>query len=198
MLSIIWSNARVRDSCQDCSHRMGDRYNEIYTFIMYSFILGFGFGLLYDFFRIIRMTVTVPEILYSRDKGVKSRRRITVDLTVFVCDILFFVSAACITAIFIFHVNNGNIRGIALFGSLIGFILYYNTVGRLITLISHLLIRCCYYLIVFVIRRVIGPMIGFGYACIKKLFVFVSETADALYTYRCIRRIISSAKRGFR
>lgn len=177
---------------------MGDRYNEIYTFILYSFILGFGFGVLYDFFRIIRMAITVPGILYSRDKGVKPRRRISVNLTVFVCDILFFVIAACITAIFIFHVNNGNIRGIAIFGSLIGFILYYNTVGRLVTLVSHLFIRCFYYFVVFIIRRVILPLAGFVILCIKWLFMLARDISNTVYTRRCTRRILAWARRGFR
>ncbi|MBE6574321.1 MAG: hypothetical protein E7652_08000 [Ruminococcaceae bacterium] len=176
---------------------MGDRYNEIYAFILYSCILGFTFGALYDFFRIIRMAVSVPGILYSREMGRKYKNSFAVNTVVFICDILFFVIAACITAIFIFHANNGNIRGIALFGSLIGFIVYYNTVGRLVTMISGFIIRSVYYTVNFIIKKVILPILFFILHIIKCIWYTVIDVTDLIYTKRCMSRIVSASKKGF-
>lgn len=104
------------------------------------------------------MVVSVPGILNAAHKGAAPKSRPAVNIVVFVCDILFFISAACISAIFIFHVNNGNIRGIALFGSLVGFIIYYNTAGRLVTKISGFIIRGVYSVVMFMLSKILMPM----------------------------------------
>ncbi|MBR5516291.1 MAG: spore cortex biosynthesis protein YabQ [Clostridia bacterium] len=177
---------------------MGYRYDQIYSFIAYSVILGFSFGVLYDIFRIIRMSVCVPGIISAKEKNKSNKNGFIVNVIVFVCDILFFILAACISAIFVFHANNGNIRIIAMIGSLAGFAVYYNTVGRLVTLISHFIIKSIYYLIRFIIKRILLPFVSLIFGVLRHFISKTSFLCDSLYTKRCIRKRISWAKRGFK
>ncbi len=141
---------------------MADRYVQIYAFLAYSVVLGFALGVVYDVFRIIRMMFCVPSLMISRELKGRERTGLLANTVVFVCDILFFLVSACICAIFIFHANHGRVRGIALFASLIGFIIYYNTVGRLITLVSGAVIRGIYYAVRFALKKILIPLFLFA------------------------------------
>lgn len=177
---------------------MGDRYNQIYSYILYSVVLGFGFGALYDFFRIIRMAFCVPGIIKANRKNNGVKYSLPVNIIVFICDILFFLCAACITVIFVFHANNGNIRGIALTGSLIGFIIYYNTVGRLVTMVAAYIIKAVYYFAGFILRRIFIPLLKLVYNAFAFAIALLVGLDAYLYTQRSKRRIIHAAKRGFK
>lgn len=170
---------------------MADSYNQIYTFILYAVGIGILLGLIYDVFRIVRMAFTVPGIVSDLYRGREYKNRFLVNIIGFVCDILFFVIAAVISAIFIFHVNNGRIRGIALFGSLVGFTAYYNTVGRLVTLISGAIIRGVCHTVRFIAVRIILPVLRLIKRGVQGLLSF----ERLLYTKRRTRRIISRLKK---
>ncbi len=151
---------------------MAYSYAQIYTFILYSALVGFALGAVYDIFRIIRIAFHMS-----------GRAGIT-DVVYFVCDILFFVIAAIVSAIFIFHVNNGRIRGIALFSSLAGFMMYYHTVGRLVTMLSGLIIRTVY--------RILRLIFG---AVLLPVWRFTVGVSDIIYTQRQTKRRIRKFKR---
>lgn len=151
---------------------MASSYAQIYTFILYSVFVGFGLGTVYEVFRIIRRAFCIA------GKGVVT------DIAYFVCDVTFFIIAAAISAIFIFHVNNGRIRGIALFGSFAGFVLYYNTLGRLVSMITDLIIRTVYHILKLVSACLLVP-----------LWRFAVGTADGIYTARQRERRIRRFKR---
>lgn len=151
---------------------MADNYGQIYTFVLYSALIGMLIGTVYDVFGFIR-------IAYDT-----FGKRIARNIAYFVCDILFFTFAAVISAIFIFHVNNGRIRGIALLGSLIGFVVYYHTLGRIIRWMSRLAVKGIRILLVFISKRIITP--------VRHMF---SDLCDYAYTRRMTRRRIRSFKR---
>ena len=176
---------------------MGDNYSAIYAFILYSVLLGFCFGILYDFFRMIRMVFCLPGIIRAEERSQRPKNRLTVNIIVFICDILFFVISACITAVFVFHANNGNIRGIALFGSLAGFVIYYNTLGRLVTLISKTLIRAVFYFFRFLSRRVVLPALRGLFKALCYIFKLMVYVDSYLYTRRIQKRLTACAKNGF-
>ncbi len=151
---------------------MAFSYAQIYTFILYAVFIGFALGVVYDAFRIIRRA------FYIAGKGIITH------IVYFICDILFFAVAAVVSAIFIFHVNNGRIRGIALFGSLMGFVVYYNTVGRLVGAVSDLIIRTVYRILRFIMESILFPV-----------WRFTVGTLDSIYTHRQTRRRIRRFKR---
>lgn len=151
---------------------MAESYTQIYTFILYSVCIGFALGTVYDVFRILRTAFNM------------AGNRIATDIIYFICDILFFIIAAIVSAIFIFYVNNGRIRGIALLGSLAGFVLYYNTVGRLVAALTGLIIRTVYRILHFILEAVLLPV-----CC------YFADAADSIYSYRQKKNRIRRFKR---
>lgn len=173
---------------------MADNYGQIYTYIFYSVGIGILLAVIYDLFRIIRMAFTLPGIVKDEYKGREPRSRFSVNCIVFICDILFFLIAAVISAIFIFYANNGRIRGIAIFGSLCGFVLYYNTVGRLVTMISGSVIRLVCHIFRFVRYCVLLPVFKAVVKAIMWLWHKSVFLENKLYTRRCEGRIIRRIK----
>ena len=80
----------------------------------YSCILGASLGLLYDFFRIIRMTINPRNI------------------AMFVQDVIYFIISGLITFLFVLKFNNGEARFYILAGEGIGWIAYHITLGEII------------------------------------------------------------------
>ncbi len=76
--------------------------------------LGFLLGVYYDVFRVTR------SIMHS---GARS---------VFIQDVLFFLSSAVVTFLFALAVMDGRLRFYLFFGEVIGFTSYYFTIGRLV------------------------------------------------------------------
>ena len=151
---------------------MADNYSQVYSFIFYSALLGMALGAVYDLFGTVR-------IAYDR-----SGRGVARYIGYFICDLLFFVLAAVVSAIFIFYVNNGRIRGIALIGSLLGFALYYHTLGRLVRPITRFVVWAAYLLTGFISKQILARI---AYA--------VTVVRDTLYTHRVTRRRLRSFKR---
>lgn len=85
--------------------------------------LGACVGVFYDVFRILRIAVN------------------THSLIIFFEDIIFFIVSAVSTFLFIFHVNSGQIRWFIFLGLILGFIVYYFTLGKLVIKISEVIIK---------------------------------------------------------
>ena len=78
-----------------------------------SLLLGAAFGVLYDFFRALRVVFDPPPLI------------------VFFEDILYAALCACLCFSFTLLTNTGEIRGYIFMGTLTGFIIYFCTVGAL-------------------------------------------------------------------
>ncbi len=90
----------------------------------YSCILGTGLGLLYDFFRIIRMMINPRNI------------------AVFIQDVIYFIISGIITFLFVLGFNRGEARFYILAGEGIGWIVYHITLGEIIYKYSGRLAYC--------------------------------------------------------
>ena len=77
-------------------------------------LLGIGLAVLYDIFRIFRL------ILFSGT------------ISIFIQDILFWSISGCATYIYILAINLGEIRFFILAAELLGALIYYFTLGRVI------------------------------------------------------------------
>lgn len=111
---------------------MGYNYSDIYIFLGYSVVIGAAIGLVYEVFRILRGIFKL---------ALGKKKKLVFNIVTFILDILFFVFAAIISAIFIFYANNGRLRAIALAGSLVGFAAYYNSLGRAVSRLCALGIK---------------------------------------------------------
>lgn len=85
--------------------------------------VGVLLGLWYDVFRLLRL-LTRP-----------NARRI------FLHDLLFFASAAAVTLLCSLPISSGHIRLFHLLSVAVGFVAYYQTVGRLVYAVARLLVR---------------------------------------------------------
>jgi spore cortex biosynthesis protein YabQ len=85
---------------------------------LYAGALGVGLSIIYDFFRVLRLTLHFNVIF------------------IFIQDLIYFLICAIITFAFIFIFNNGEIRLFIIAAIAIGWILYYLTAGRLIFYIA--------------------------------------------------------------
>lgn len=177
--------------------------------LAYSIIVGLALGVLYDCMRISRLFLTLPasptspkyyrmlskfklfrksgqvaaEISDEADNMSFRVNDFAVGIVSFFEDLLFFIVSAFIMTVFIFHANNGSVRGFALIGALFGFIIYLFSIGRL-TLFSG-------ELIVFLIREVLA------WIYILLLLPFASALkrfAAWIYT-KTIGRIVSHFKK---
>ena len=152
-------------------------YEQAALFV-YALIIGVFIGAVYDVFRIIRIALTGGmacsqkacfepfEKLVSRLSGQGENsgkvfrsigKRLDYVVT-FVCDVLFFLITAVIGAVFLYQANYGQLRLYVLVAAVIGFVVYYNTVGRMITLVAGFVISLFRLIFAFLTYRLIVPV----------------------------------------
>lgn len=108
--------------------------------LLYSVLLGLFFGVIYGIFKFRRLCFPL-----KRFNAKKTTQKIIIeDIIVFFEDVLFAFVCAVSTCIFIYYMNAGRFRGIVLVGCGIGFVVYYNTLGRLVLKLSAYLMRFVY------------------------------------------------------
>lgn len=88
-----------------------------------SMAIGVVIGVLYDLFRILRLSFTDNKVV------------------VVLQDILFWSVSAVLSFLFVFVVNNGEFRAFLAIGELAGFAIYYFTLGVLVIKVSGWLVQ---------------------------------------------------------
>lgn len=116
-----------------------------------SVLLGAILGICFDVFRILRITIPSSKA------------------AVFIQDILFFVIIAAASFYFFVTFNEGIVRGYLLLGELLGFIIYYCTIGSLVFKAAEWIISWLKRILGFVFRVVLWPFFKF-FKLIKWLF----------------------------
>lgn len=131
------------------------------TFIfLYSCLLGCGLALIYDVFRILRLA-------FPGGKAV-----------VFIEDGVFIVIATLATFIFCVNFCNGYFRVFIAIGEILGFIIYYFTVGVLVFKAARSIIRGVKAVLRFLYRIFVKPVARFFkyiYTKTKELFKHISQ-----------------------
>lgn len=107
---------------------------------LWSTLLGTVLGVCYDIFRILRIAVPSGKVL------------------IFIEDLLFFLLAAIVSFFFYQAVNQGIIRGYFLIGELLGFVLYYGTVGKIVYRCAEWIIRWIKKIFGFIFRILLFPL----------------------------------------
>ena len=90
----------------------------------------------------------------------------------FITDILYFLVITPIFMIFLYHQNNGIVRWFILFGAILGFLLYYFTLGKLIISVSEYIafaVKVVFMHIIFFISRPFVPIARFIKTKISKI-----------------------------
>ena len=145
-----------------------------------SVIIGFILGVIYDIFRIRRITMESENIIKN--------------IIIFAEDIIFAVISAVIMVLMIYHLNNGRIRWFFIFGAGIGFIVYYNTIGRIVIICSEKIIKFIRYCIRmikrFIYKFFIRPVVMSIYNRYIKIY-------NKLYTKKYISKMFKQVSEGF-
>ncbi|MBQ6893173.1 MAG: spore cortex biosynthesis protein YabQ [Oscillospiraceae bacterium] len=122
-----------------------------------SVLVGIFLGAFYDIIRFARVLLGV-NVSCPFKKGKLSLHAILGYVFVSISDFLFFVVAAAVMCIFFFLTGDGRMRGYALVGALLGFLLYYNTIGRLfISAVTYMVA-----LLKKLIRLILVPFVHLG------------------------------------
>ena len=105
-----------------------------------AMIVGAAMGILYDLFRISRIAIPTARVV------------------VIVEDILYFSICAVATFLLMMSSLDGQVRIFVLMGQLIGAILYFCTVGRLVMKISRTIINIVRGILRFIFRWILRPI----------------------------------------
>jgi hypothetical protein len=126
-------------------------FSEQINVALMSVVLGLAFGAIYDVVRIFRTLLGVSYVnkFSDRLKKVKlpfiknpynfqkSKRKIAENFMVFLTDMAYFLVITAVMTVFTYHVNSGIVRWYIFGGAIVGILLYYVTLGRLIISVSE-------------------------------------------------------------
>ncbi|MBQ1244393.1 MAG: spore cortex biosynthesis protein YabQ [Clostridia bacterium] len=198
--------------------------SELSLVLLYSLFLGLFLGCAYDVIRLSRIAVGVRYKNVSETpfdfsslrivgryikKGDAKEKRGNF-LSVFICigDILFFVFAAICISVFTYHFNSGEFRFFILFGAVLGFLLYYLTLGRVVLYLSSKIILFIKILLLYTSFFVFYPfsfvflkIYRVFYIIIGKTILIIKKTCAIMYmyhySYKMEKKAFRDSKRGF-
>ena len=106
-------------------------------------------GMIYDVIRFSRILVGV-----TVENPFKKHRRFALlrYLYVVLGDLLFFAIASVVMCVFFFLTGDGRMRSYGIFGALLGFFVYYHTLGRLFIAISSRLVAFCRHILMLPVK----------------------------------------------
>ncbi|MDR1564135.1 MAG: spore cortex biosynthesis protein YabQ [Oscillospiraceae bacterium] len=107
-----------------------------------ALLLGAGIGVLYDFFRLLRIILPAKIVL------------------VFIQDVIFWVITAVATFLFMLVQNGGVIRGYLLIAELAGALIYYFTLGALFIGVSRWIAEKIRKTCSFIFIKLIKPLVN--------------------------------------
>ncbi len=170
---------------------MSVQQEKLVVILLYSIVIGVFMGMVYDVFRIRRMVYILN--LKNKEKKYKTRERIEF-LIVFLEDIIYALICAVIMCIFVFYMNSGRMHAVIPFGTLLGFVLYYKTIGRAVMFCSEKIINFIRLLFAKLYQYIVCPIIK-GLVFIFRYTVgsFVLKILTLIY----MKRAICSAFHGF-
>ena len=153
---------------------------------LWSVFLGFLFGVYYEFFRFLRLGFRHPTALVALE------------------DLLFFLPTCAVYILFTFAFSDGVVRMFSLIGTLLGFLFYLVTLGRLFVRMSDSLWRVVRTVARFIVRHFLLPPARIFMRCQRKIRRGISRRIERGKARRrqkalCRQkdRLLLAAKRGF-
>ena len=171
--------------------------------LLYSLILGFLLGVAYEIIRISRVALGIYqnnkkiEISELRIIGKYLKRYKLASINekkhsflLAIGDILFFLFCSCVIAVFVYYFNDGQLRGFVLFGAVTGFLLYFNTLGRLLKFLSEKIVfiikvLCVYtlFFIFFPLWMLVSKIYCIFLSIFCKISLIIIKLYDIIYMY---------------
>lgn len=174
---------------------------------LYSAVLGVFLGALYDAVRLIRIVFGVSSYSDKRrefsiySKGVFnifSRKRGKVFTSVFlaVTDLLFFFLSAVAFILFLYVFNFGIFRWFFLLFAVIGFLIYYNSVGKLFVSVSTVIssyvmlaLNVTLFAVLFPFKILFHALRSLIKPLIAKIIAAIDKSKNKRYTLKCIDKL---------
>ena len=171
---------------------------QLMILLIYSALVGAALGLVYDIFRIFRVAFIAQQHPKEQPRKVNKNSNFFVWAIIFVQDIAFWLIAAVVTILFIFMVNRGQVRLFALSGQVMGFIIYFFTVGRVVYKFSEQIVLFIKSAIDWANKAVIIPVCKFIIKLYMGLYIKAYHRYLVGYTKRQCTKIKLSAAKGFK
>jgi hypothetical protein len=172
---------------------------ELALLFVYAALLGFALGGAYDLLRFLR--VLCGESLTETKQGSKS---LFLAILRFFTDLVFALVTALSLILLCYYANDGQFRGSALWGTVGGFFVYMQTVGRLTAKGMEAITKWLKSFVRWLFFLVIRPLLRVGRFTAKATRLLFSVTAGRLIqkrrearTQRITEALIDSAKQGF-
>lgn len=172
---------------------------ELALLFVYAALMGLALGGAYDLFRFLR--VLSGESLTETEQGSKSLFRAILR---FFADLVFALVTALSLILLCYYANDGQFRGSALWGTVGGFFVYMQTVGRLTAKGMEAITKWLKSFVRWLFFLVIRPLLRVGRFTAKATRLLFSVTAGRLIqkrrearTRRITEALIDSAKQGF-
>jgi hypothetical protein len=172
---------------------------ELALLFVYAALLGFALGALYDLLRFLR--VLCGERLTETERG--SKNRFTAMLR-FLADLVFTLATALSLILLCYYANDGQFRGPALWGTVGGFFVYMQTVGRLTAKGMETLAQWLKSVVRLMLCLMLRPILWVGHLTAKAVRLLFSVTLGGLIrkrrelrTRRITEGLIASANQGF-
>ena len=194
-----------------------------YSAFLLAVLLGIFFGILYDVFRVLRIShlpYLMPKgkfyefIKIPQNRTFKNKRlffgiiKFSNNLITFCEDITFWIIASICEVLFLYHINGGSVRLYFIIFTFLGAAVYFFTLGKLTIYFSVriiFLLRCllywAFYIIIYPIKII--------FLILEKIFCFIMRitvfpVANAIkakrakeYSRKRIYLILDKSKKGF-
>lgn len=157
-----------------------------------SVLLGIGMGMVYDLVRFARLVFGA-----SVASPFKSAGRGALFGYIFVCitDLLYFIILSAVMCVFFFLTGDGRMRAYGLCGSFLGFLLYYNTIGRLFISVSEVLVSLFKRAMKRILRLLYAPFV-FAYLWVKKTVLQILSLPIVISTLSRYNNYINKCKKN--
>lgn len=200
---------------------IADFYNSYKSFLG-AVSLGVIFGILYDIFRILRISrmphiapagkfydrIAMPKKDGKKHKNVKKILHISDSAITIIEDILFWLIITLSEILFIYHVNGGEIRIYFFVCNFIGAAIYFFTAGKLMMFFSVrsiFIFRCLLYWLIYIIiypvRKILSlfkRILMFMYTKIMYPAIMRSRNRrETSYSMRKCAEMLKEARMGF-
>ena len=185
----------------------------------WSFVWGVILGALNDANRIIRVfcgevyskkhfgklyDLTLPIVKRPIKRKESGLRKKGLSVLIFFQDIIFFVIAGIGITVLNYEFNEGRFRFFTVFAVVLGFIIYYFTVGKIIMMLSEGIVFIIKATILIIFSAICRPFVIFGRFFAKKLkkialflHITIANMQKKLYNINRKKKMMEKSSKGF-
>ena len=159
---------------------MTDEFLQNNTLLLYSVCFGFCIGLFYECFRFVRLSFPHPLFLVALE------------------DLIFWLLVSFAYLFFIFLFSDGIPRWFSLLGSVVGFWLYLNSLGKIFMFFSKSILKAIRFILGAIYKLLVFPLVFVFKKITKCLFTKTHSLVIMLKRIDSVRRLKREKKALYR